>query len=91
MGSITFEIEAEVEGRVLKNDPELGGGRYVDDADISSVMMQVGTRDPHTFLTIWRGVDLLEGLDQAARQVVIQNIFAAFGDEIEEAILEDSQ
>lgn len=91
MGTITFEVEAEVEGQVLKNDPAFGGGYYVEDADISSVSMLVSTRDPVNHRTIWRNVDLLEGLDMAAQQRVIQNIFKVFNDDIENAILEDAE
>ena len=91
MGTITFEVECEVEGVVCGAEPDVGiMGPYVEDADISSVSMLVSTRDPASHRTIWRNVDLLEGLDAASRQRVIQNIFASFGDQIDEAILADA-
>jgi hypothetical protein len=39
---------------------------------------------------IWRSVDLLDGLNYEARRQVELNIHAAFGDQIEGAILADA-
>ncbi len=91
MASITFEVECEVEGVVLRDDP-VPGARYVEDADISSVMIQVYDAESANRLgrPIWRSDDMLEGLDTAARRQVVLNIHAAFRDQIEDAILADA-
>lgn len=93
MASITFEIECECEGTITPAEPDVGiFGCGVEDADLSSVSMLVHVR--HDYITgkhsHWRNVDLLEGLDAKARATVIANIIAAFGDDIDEAILSDA-
>lgn len=91
MASVIFEVECECEGVVIPVEPDIGAGRAVDAADLSSVSMLVATRKNGTLRTWWRPVDLLEGLDAAARKIVIANIMDAFGDEIDAAILEDAE
>lgn len=90
MGTITFEVECEVEGKVYGPEPDTGAGRWTEDADISSVSMLVYQRTTPFAPLKYKNVDLLEGLDAASRQRVIQNIFASFSDQIDEAILADA-
>lgn len=93
MASIVFEVECECEGRITPAEPDVGiFGEGVEDADLSSVSMLVRVR--HDWKTDkpahWRNVDLLEGLDKAARDQVIANIMSAHQDDIIEAILSDA-
>ncbi len=89
MASIVFEVECEVEGRVTPSEPDVGiMGPGVEDAGLSSVSMLVAHRGDRG--RIWRSIDLLEGLDPKARNIVIANIMAAFSTEIDEAILSDA-
>lgn len=89
MASITFEIEAECEGRITAAEPDVGiMGPGVEDANLSSVSMLVAHRGDKG--RVWRAVDLLEGLDAKSRNIVIANIMAAFSTEIDEAILSDA-
>lgn len=93
MASIIFEVECECEGVITPAEPDVGiFGQGVEDVDLSSVSMiafralsKSGGR-----ANVWESVDLLEGIDKAARQRVIQNIIAAFSDDIDEAILSDA-
>ena len=89
MASIVFEVECEVEGRVAPGEHGVGiMGPYAEDADLSSVSMLKGARRNGRF--VWDGIDLLEGLDAKARNIVIANIMAAFATDIDEAILSDA-
>lgn len=88
MASIVFEVECECEGVVIPAEPDIGAGRAVDDASLSSVSMLVLSSADRG--RVWRNIDLLEGLDIKARKIVIANIMAAFSTEIDEAILSDA-
>ena len=89
MASIVFEVECEVEGRVMPAEPDVGiFGPGVEDADLSSVSMLKGVQ--RDWKWVYDGFDLLDGLDTAARNIVIANIMAAFATEIDEAILSDA-
>jgi hypothetical protein len=93
MASITFEVECEVDGVVQGPEPDVGiMGPWIEDVDISSVMIQVYDAESANRLgrPIWRSVDLLDGLDTAARRQVVLNIHAAFRDQIEGVILADA-
>jgi len=90
MASIIFECECEVEGRTVRGDESVGEfGPIIEDADLSSVSMlvRVGVGLGNSN---WRNIDLLDGLDPTARNIVIANIMAAFSTEIDEAILSDA-
>ena len=89
MGSITFEVECEVEGQTTYDREERR--TFVEGADISSVMMQVAQPWKLGEKVVWRDVDLLEGLDAKARDQVMANIMEAFRTEIEDAIIEDAK
>ncbi len=89
MASILFEVECEVEATITGGDPSVGiFGPQVDDLTLSSVSMMVDEAKPFSGIK-YRNVDLLEGLDQTARNIVIANILAAFGDDAEEAAIND--
>lgn len=89
MASIVFEVECEVEGRVIRGDESVGEfGPIIEDADLSSASMLVAHRGDRG--RVWRYIDLLEGLDVTARNIVIANIMVAFANEIDEAILSDA-
>lgn len=95
MASIVFEVECECEGVITPAEPDVGiFGAGVEDADLTSVSMLVldwtGERGTIDRRRVWKNVDLLDGIDKAARQRVIQNIIAAFGSDIDEAILSDA-
>lgn len=95
MASIVFEVECEVEGRVIRGDESVGEfGPIIEDADLSSVSMLSPSfveRPDGRFKWSHRSIDLLEGLDATARNIVIANIMDAFGEEIDAAILQDSE
>jgi hypothetical protein len=86
MAIINFEVECEVTGDVEGEAPDL----TVSDIEINSVMMQVRTynRAKNAFVTT--GVDLLEGLNKAARDQVIANILAAQDGLIRESVTDDA-
>jgi hypothetical protein len=86
MAIINFEVECEVTGDVEGEAPDL----TVSDIEITSVMMQVRTynRTKNAFVTT--GVDLLEGLNKAARDQVMANIIQAQADLIEESVTDDA-
>ncbi len=93
MASIYFEVECEVEGVIVPGDKSVGEyGPGVEDANISSVSVLYFERrspwDGSTYKT--KNIDLLDGLDQDARQIVINNIFKLYADNINEAILSDA-
>ena len=91
MASIVFEVECEVEGRVTPAEPDVGiMGPGVEDADLSSVSMLVYARSDG-FGRTWKSIDLLDGLDSTARNIVIANIMAVFATDIDAAILEDAE
>lgn len=88
MASIYFEVECEVEATLYPAEPDVGiFSDYVDDIDLSSVCMLVSERKEGR--TIYRNVDLLDGLDVKARDQVIRNILAVYGDDAEEEFLND--
>lgn len=91
MASYTFEVEVECEGRVTRADESVGyAGNEIEDADLSSVSMLKPRRVLSGYKLVWDNIDLLEGLDPVARNIVIANIMAAFSTEIDEAILSDA-
>ena len=89
MASIVFEVECECEGLVFPPEPEIGIGREVGNADLSSVSMLKWVRGCGRGAH-YSNIDLLEGLDTKARNIVIANIMAAFATDIDTAILEDA-
>lgn len=90
MASYAFEVEVEIEATMRRGDESVGEfGSVIDDLDLSSVSMLVAVRKPFQ-PTKYRNIDLLDGLDKTAREQVIKNILAAYGDEIEEAAYEDA-
>lgn len=91
MASYAFEVEVEIEATFSPPCPEVGiFGPCLDDLDLSSVSMLVHDRATFGVFRKYNSVDLLDGLDKAARDQVIKNILAAYGDEIEEAAYEDA-
>lgn len=89
MASIVFEVECECEGVITPAEPDVGVfSQGVEDADLSSVSMLVRGNKGDRFF--YHGVDLLDGIDKPARERIIQNIIAAFGSDIDEAILSDA-
>ena len=92
MASYVFEVECEIEATFSPAEPDVGiFGPILEDCDLSSVSMLVAKpRVGHAART-WLNVDLLDGLDKAAREQVIKNIFAAFGKDIEEAAWGDAE
>jgi hypothetical protein len=89
MASYAFEVEVEIEATMRRGDESVGEfGSAIDDLDLSSVSMLVSERKMSGIK--YRNIDLLDGLDKAAREQVIKNILAAYGDEIEEAAYEDA-
>ena len=90
MASITLELECECEGTITPAEPDVGiFGKGVEDADLSSVSMLKMVRVTGSWKSRYENIDLLDGLDKQARETVIANIVAAFGDDIDEAILSD--
>ena len=90
MASYAFEVEVEIEATFSPAEPDVGIFEpTVDDLDLSSVSMLVRSSGPFSPAK-YRNIDLLDGLDKAAREQVIKNILAAYGDEIEEAAYEDA-
>jgi hypothetical protein len=69
------EIEIEVSGTLIpyrpatREDPEEGG---VEDVEITALRFLVPNRGPER--TTWHGVDLLEGIDAAAKERVLANL-----------------
>jgi hypothetical protein len=95
MASIYFEVECEVEGKIVPGDASVGEyGPGVEDADISSVSVlyaeRVPNRQPGAYPYKTKNIDLLDGLDEDARQTVIRNIFKLYADDIDRAILDDA-
>ena len=91
MASVVFEVECECEGLVFPPEPEIGIGREVGNADLSSVSMLKWVRgNPPGVGGRYDSIDLLDGLDAKSRDIVIANIMAAFPTEIDEAILSDA-
>lgn len=89
MASLYFEVEAEIEGKVLPAEPDVGiFSPIIDDLDLSSVSMLVRTNKPFE-PTKYRNIDLLDGLDMKARDQVIKNILAVYEREAEEEFLND--
>lgn len=89
MASYAFEVEVEIEATFSPAEPDVGiFGPCLDDLDLSSVSMLVPKRRDGR--TTYSNIDLLDGLDKAAREQVIKNILAAYGNEIEEAAYEDA-
>lgn len=92
MASIVFEVECECEGVVRPAEYDVGiMGPWIEDADLSSVSMlkwvrggTISGKKPH-----YQSIDILDGLDKAARQIVIANIMKTFATEVDEAILSD--
>jgi len=90
MASIYFEVECEVEGKIVPGDASVGEyGPGVEDADISSVSVLYAERVPFGPV-VTKNIDLLDGLDEDARQTVIRNIFKLYADDIDRAILDDA-
>ena len=94
MASIVFEVECECEGKVTRADESVGyPGNEIEDADLSSVSMLKWVRETGSVFGRrsghYKNIDLLDGLDSAARNIVIANIMSAFSDDIDEAILSD--
>ena len=94
MASIYFEVECEVEGKIVPGDASVGEyGPGVEDADISSVSVlfqervAFGSEYPRYKV---KNIDLLDGLDDDARQIVIRNIFKLYADDIDRASLDDA-
>lgn len=88
MASIVFEVECEVEGVISPPEPDVGiFGPIIDDLGLSSVSMLVSERKGGR--TVYRNIDLLDGLDMKARDQVIRNILAAFGEEAEQEFISD--
>lgn len=88
MASIYFEVECEIEGVMRSPDETVGEwSAGVDDLDLSSVSMLVSERKDGR--TIYRNVDMLDGLDVKALDQVIRNILAVYGDDAEEEFLND--
>ena len=91
MASYAFEVEVEIEATMRRGDESVGEfGSVIDDLDLSSVSMLVRKRNPFPASHTYVSIDLLDGLDKAARDQVIKNILAAYGNEIEEAAYEDA-
>lgn len=90
MASIVFEVECEVEGNVTRADESVGyGGNEIEDADVSSVsMVKAGKTKNGKF--VWDNVDLLDGLDKTARNIIIANIMKTFASDIDDAIIQDA-
>lgn len=89
MASYAFEVEVEIEATFSPADPSVGiFFPCLDDLDLSSVSMLV--RENRADRYFYRNIDLLDGLDKTAREQVIKNILAAYGNEIEEAAYEDA-
>lgn len=91
MASYTFEVEVEIEATMRRGDESVGeSGNVIDDLDLSSVSMIVRNGPTWSIFSTTHSIDLLDGLDKAARDQVIKNILAAYGNEIEEAAYEDA-
>ena len=90
MASIFFEVECEVEGVIVPGDASVGEyGPGVEDANISSVSVVYYQRVPFA-PSVFKNIDLLDGLDEDARQIVINNIFKLYAADIDCAILSDA-
>ncbi len=90
MATYTFEVEVEIDQvNISPAEPDVGiMGETIEDYWLSSVSMQVAHSEPGQ-KTVWRSVDLLDGLDKEAREQVIRNICSAYDEPIQEAIWED--
>lgn len=85
MASIYFEVECEIEGVMRSPDESVGEwGAGVDDLDLSSVCMTVRQKNG-----TYKNIDLLDGISPTARDQVIRNILAVYGDDAEEEFLND--
>jgi hypothetical protein len=90
MASIYFEVECEVEGKIVPGDESVGEyGPGVEDADISSVSVLYAERAPFGPV-VTKNIDLLNGLDEESCRIVINNIFKLYADDIDRAILDDA-
>ena len=90
MASIYFEVECEVEGKIVPGDASVGEyGPGVEDADISSVSVLYVETVPFGSPVV-KNIDLLDGLDDDARQTVIRNIFKLYAADIDCVILDDA-
>lgn len=85
MASLVFEVECEIDGELMPAEPDVGiTGAWVDDLDLSSVCMTVRQKNG-----TYKNIDLLDGISPTARDQVIRNILAVYGDEAEEEFLND--
>lgn len=88
MASIFFEVECEIEGNIRYADESVGEfGAGVDDLDLSSV--SIVTSEYRHGEQRFKNIDLLAGLDAKARDQVIRNILAVYGDDAEVEFLND--
>lgn len=85
MASIYFEVECEIEATLSPAEPDVGiFSDSVDDLDLSSVCMTVRQKNG-----TYKNIDLLDGISPTARDQVIRNILAVYGDDAEEEFLND--
>lgn len=91
----TFEVEVAVEGiyypgyPMTRDDPGCDG--EVDGLDIATVSMLRHEYDRVTGKFKYTPVDLLDGVDKAARDRIAANILAFLGEEAEELIVAEAR
>lgn len=86
----TFEVEIDLSGSYHRgyaptwDDPGCAG--EVDGLDVEGVYALKHSFDRIRLKSKWDRVDILEGLDKAARDQLAKNILAFIGDEADELI-----
>ena len=86
----TFEVEVDLSGSYAPGYAatleEPGSDGEVDDCDVEGVFALRSKFDRATGKHTWDRVDILTGLDKAARDQIAANILAFLGDEAAELI-----
>lgn len=86
--TITFEVECEVTGSIQPAETDVGiMSSYVEDATVEGLSALIAKRVDGKFA--WTPKDILAGLDQASRDIVLSNINALFADEISDAVMQE--
>lgn len=85
MPSIVIEIECEVEGVINPPEPDVGiFGNSIDDLWLSDVSL-LKYKHPKK----WEKFDILKGLDDKSKSIVIENILNVYADEAAEELIND--
>lgn len=86
--TITFEVECEVTGSIQPAEPDVGiMSAYPEDVAVESLKALVG-KFKYGKMT-WATFDLLAGLDKAARDTVLSNVYAAFSEDADDAVMQE--